>query len=360
MHQIAHGDSQRIQNMTPPGTNTVRKAPAPPAPAKPASRSTSRSSSARTEETVNYEITKTVETHVREAGTVKRLSVAVLVDGTYTTAGDGTVTYEPRTAEELEQVAKLVRSAVGFDEARGDSVEVVNMQFVESELEIADPDALPFGLEKADLIRIAEMLVLGVVAILVMLLVVRPLVGRLLEIAESGTGQDPLADHVELARVQVGAVADQCRRRVLAHLGPHVAGEPVDGPGDGCCLVEVHLSAGDGLTQRGGGGVDGRGEADQAAGGGHRDAVPVTQPDPGGGGTVGPAQCAGVDLPHRGQPGRLHLHREALEFVEQGHQLVGGQRPRACLQNRQLVVPHANDSRTGVRTALCGKPPNQT
>src|SRR3546814_2651991 len=63
----------------------------------------SRSSSARTEETVNYEITKTVETNVREAGTVKRLSVAVLVDGTYATAEDGSVTYEPRSAERSDE-----------------------------------------------------------------------------------------------------------------------------------------------------------------------------------------------------------------------------------------------------------------
>src|SRR5690606_14832728 len=148
----------------------------------------SRSSSARTEETVNYEITKTVETHVREAGTVKRLSVAVLVDGIYTPTEDGSVAYEPRSAEELEKVATLVRSAVGFDQSRGDTVEVVNMRFVDADLDLADPNALPFGFQKADLIRIAEVLVLGIVAVLVMLLVVRPLVGRLLEAAEAGAG----------------------------------------------------------------------------------------------------------------------------------------------------------------------------
>lgn len=141
----------------------------------------SRSSTARTEETVNYEITKTTETHVREAGTVKRISVAVLVDGIYTTAADGTTTYQPRSAEELEQIAKLVRSAVGFDPARGDTVEVVNMQFVDSNADLAAAETLPFGLEKNDLIRIGEMLVLGIVAVLVMLLVVRPLISRLLE-----------------------------------------------------------------------------------------------------------------------------------------------------------------------------------
>lgn len=145
----------------------------------------SRSSTARTEETVNYEITRTTETHVREAGTVKRISVAVLVDGIYTTAPDGTLSYQPRSAEELEQIAKLVRSAVGFDAARGDTVEVVNMQFVDSTADLAAGDGLPFGLEKNDLIRIGEMLVLGIVAVLVMLLVVRPLIGRLLESNEA-------------------------------------------------------------------------------------------------------------------------------------------------------------------------------
>src|SRR5690606_25421146 len=109
----------------------------------------SRSTSARIEETVNYEITKTVETHVRQAGSVKRLSVAVLVDGTYTPAEDGTLAYQPRSTEELEQLALLVRSAVGFDESRGDTVEVVNLRFADNEAIFENPDALPLGLEKS-------------------------------------------------------------------------------------------------------------------------------------------------------------------------------------------------------------------
>lgn len=153
------------------------------------SESQSRSTTARTEETVNYEITRTVETHVSEAGTVKRLSVAVLVDGIYTPAEDGTLTYQPRSAEELEQIAKLVRSAVGFDASRGDTVEVVNMRFVDPTAEIKESDTLPFGFDKRDLFRLAEMLVLGIVAVLVMLLVVRPLIGRLLE--QSQTNDEP-------------------------------------------------------------------------------------------------------------------------------------------------------------------------
>ncbi|MGH6884090.1 MAG: flagellar basal-body MS-ring/collar protein FliF, partial [Hypericibacter sp.] len=91
--------------------------------------STSATSSQRTEETVNYEISKETQVHIRETGQIKKLSVAVLVDGTYSTAADGTNTYAPRSAQELDQIGKLVKSAIGFDESRGDTVEIVNMQF---------------------------------------------------------------------------------------------------------------------------------------------------------------------------------------------------------------------------------------
>ena len=91
--------------------------------------SSNSSRTARVEETINYEISKTIRTHVREGGTVKRLSVAVLVDGIYSEDEAGETVYEERSAAELSQLAQLVKSAVGFDEERGDLVEVVNMRF---------------------------------------------------------------------------------------------------------------------------------------------------------------------------------------------------------------------------------------
>ncbi len=147
------------------------------------------SQTSRTEETVNYEITKTVKTHIREAGMVRRLSVAVMVNGTTTLDADGNPTYEPRGAEEIEKITALVRSAVGYDEVRGDTIEVVEMPFIEirDEEGLIDTDFL--GLTKADLMRIAELLVLGVVAVLVLLLVVRPLLGRLLEVDEESLAE---------------------------------------------------------------------------------------------------------------------------------------------------------------------------
>ncbi|WP_340118598.1 flagellar basal-body MS-ring/collar protein FliF [Pelagibius sp. 7325] len=144
----------------------------------------SQSSTSRTEETVNYEITKTVKTHIREAGNVQRLSVAVMVNGNVTLDDAGNPTYEPRSAEELEKITALVRSAVGYDEARGDTIEVVEMPFVSLEAGDTETQGLLMGLTKADLMRVAELLVLGVVAVLVLLMVVRPLLGRLLEVDE--------------------------------------------------------------------------------------------------------------------------------------------------------------------------------
>ena len=138
----------------------------------------SASNSDRTEETVNFEISRKVTTLVRESGEVRKLSVAVVVDGNY--GEDGA--YQPRTEEEMTQLTALVRSAIGFDEERGDQVEVANLQFVQPEIDdtpIAEEGFM--GLAKADLFRIAEMLVFGVVSILVLLLVVRPLVTRMFD-----------------------------------------------------------------------------------------------------------------------------------------------------------------------------------
>ena len=142
--------------------------------------STSNSSSRRIEETVNFEISRKVTTQVRETGNVKRLTVAVLVDG----AVDSEGTYAPRSPEELAQYDALVKSAIGYEEARGDLVEIVNLQFVPHSVEDTEIVEAGFlGLSKADLFRIAEMLVLGIVAVLVILLVVRPLITRAFDIA---------------------------------------------------------------------------------------------------------------------------------------------------------------------------------
>ncbi|NBG96658.1 flagellar M-ring protein FliF [Pyruvatibacter mobilis] len=145
---------------------------------------TNSESAARVEETVNYEISRTTTTEVVEAGRIKRLSVAVLVDGLYETAEDGTQTYTARTQEELELIGRLVRSAIGFDETRGDKVEVVNLQLNANAIDPLSADDAEQGfvdglMANLDPMRLAELGALLIVTILAIFLVARPLIARL-------------------------------------------------------------------------------------------------------------------------------------------------------------------------------------
>lgn len=162
---------------------------------------TSNSQNARNEETVNYEISKRSETQVKTNGTVKRISAAVLVDGTYTPGANGTPTYAPRSKQDLDQIATLVKSAIGFDDKRGDVVQVVNLPFAQAEETISD-GTIFMGLDKQDLMRIVELIVLAAVAVLVLLLVVRPLLNRLLALPVAGGG-----DHAMLSGLSAEAAA---------------------------------------------------------------------------------------------------------------------------------------------------------
>ncbi len=169
-----------------------------------ASRSTSES---RIEETVNFEISKKVINHVRETGIVNRISVAVLVDGSRKLGPDGNFAYQPRSEAEMELLATLVRSTIGFNADRGDSVEVINMEFAEADDMGDQPLELFFGLDKNDLLRMAEILVLSIVAILVILLVVRPLVSRAFEAIPAtvpGGGAQLLSDQASATRALSG------------------------------------------------------------------------------------------------------------------------------------------------------------
>nr|AAV85779.1 FliF [Azospirillum brasilense] len=145
----------------------------------------------RSEETINYEISRTTKNHVRESGQVRRLSVAVLVDGTYSLPRDGNpAAYQPRPEQELESIKALVRSAVGLDAVRGDTLEVINMRFWSPEDDVQKPEELFLGMTKDDLFRIAEMVVLGIVAVLIILLVIRPLITRAFEKADQQEEDD--------------------------------------------------------------------------------------------------------------------------------------------------------------------------
>jgi len=140
--------------------------------------------SKKTEETNNYEISRTTKTEVTEAGRVNRISVAVLVDGIYSKNEKGELAYQDRTKEQLDRIATLVRSAIGFDQKRGDQVEVVNLRFADapSTAPIGEPGGFLGTLQftKDDVMYFVELGVMMLLGLVVLFLVIRPLVKRIL------------------------------------------------------------------------------------------------------------------------------------------------------------------------------------
>ena len=138
----------------------------------------------RQEETTNFEIGRTTRNTLREHPVVRRISVAVLVDGVWepVTTG-GAPRFRERSTEELARLQSLVRSAVGFDERRGDRVEVVSLRFADP----PEPETAPGGLfgipalamSGTTTARLIESGMFALVALLAILLVGRPVAGKL-------------------------------------------------------------------------------------------------------------------------------------------------------------------------------------
>ena len=138
----------------------------------PSSQSTRETSS----ETVNYRVSSTTRTEVIEAGAIERLSVAVAVDGIVELQEDGSTVWRERPQAQIDQIEALVRSAMGFAETRGDSLTVRQIEFARSNPLLGTPATSGFSFSKNDMMRVAEIVVLFVTALLIIFLVARPLV----------------------------------------------------------------------------------------------------------------------------------------------------------------------------------------
>lgn len=136
----------------------------------------SSSQESETREQVNYEVSETHREVLRAPGAIRRLSVAVLVDGLREVAADGTVSWEPRPDQELDALRDLVASAVGFDEGRGDVITLQSMEFqpiVNGGTEAVAPSLVDRLL--VDPMRLIQLGALATVALVLGLFVVRPI-----------------------------------------------------------------------------------------------------------------------------------------------------------------------------------------
>ncbi len=172
---------------------------------------TSKDTSGRTEETTNYEISKKVTTSTVDGGDVKKVSVAVVVDG----SGDTSASYKPRTAEEMGKITALVKSAMGFDASRGDQVQVTNMQFArmdDNSTAGGTPAPKPLlGLDSAYWFKIIEAAIMGVTALLIGLFVAKPLINRMFaaQAAAIGGGVRSIANASPVAGTLAAPAAGQ-------------------------------------------------------------------------------------------------------------------------------------------------------
>jgi flagellar M-ring protein FliF len=166
--------------------------------------------------TRNYEIDRTVAYTRNPAGRLQRLTVAVLIDNLRATGADGKVAETPLTEEQLGHINTLVRDAVGFNEARGDRVSVINQSFMPVAAAAAQELDSPSIWERP-MVRDIMKLVAGLVLlVLLLLLVVRPLIRSLTAAAK---------DLMAPSQLAVAALADNSGSAASSRPGTAMAYE---------------------------------------------------------------------------------------------------------------------------------------
>ncbi|MCA1979013.1 MAG: flagellar basal body M-ring protein FliF, partial [Thiobacillus sp.] len=155
------------------------------APGKPAAAPATASASTRKDATVNYEVDKTIQYVQQGGGGLKRLSVAVVVNYRKVPGKGGKVSQKPLSAAELAQITNLVKEAMGYNQARGDTLNVVNSPFAAPEVEVIPEPPIWKQPETVDTAKIVgKYLLMGIALLLLYLRVLKPLLKKL---------SDPLA-----------------------------------------------------------------------------------------------------------------------------------------------------------------------
>lgn len=198
------------------------------------------SQNSETLERTNFEVSETHRELQRAPGSIRRLTVAVLVDGVTTIAADGTPSWQPRPEDEMQALRELVASAVGLDEARGDQLTIRSLQF-DVPPGMADlPEPGMFGpIGPLDPLTLIKLGVLAVVSLVLGLFVLRPLLtSARLGTASLPPAQPPIAIGAPAsARLDdaalTGVIEDRTALPPMALIGtPDDAGAPEDPPVD--------------------------------------------------------------------------------------------------------------------------------
>jgi flagellar M-ring protein FliF len=188
--QVTVNENEQSQDSEPQPVTVQQNLPDPNASSNSNVKSSNKAT--KSQETVNYEISRKTKNIVRENGEVRKISAAVLVDGVREKQADGKYNYRDRSPEEIAQIESLVKSAIGYTKDRDDQVKVVSMSFYKGDeiVEPEEPGEFIFGMRRDFVEKVASNLGLSIVAILFLLLVLRPLISRAVESMQTQVGPD--------------------------------------------------------------------------------------------------------------------------------------------------------------------------
>ncbi len=174
--------------------------------------------------TTNYEISKTVSNVKGPFASIRRVTAAVVVDGKYRPSEEGGMAYEPRTPEELEKIASLVKQAIGFDARRGDEVSVSNFKFESTAQQMA-PNAYRSAVSTfysyvEPIVPVLKYLLLALVLFLFYKKVIVPFSERMLEIPAQDTAEgEPVLRLDEEEHESLTEKFTEMRKKVEEQLG---------------------------------------------------------------------------------------------------------------------------------------------
>lgn len=140
----------------------------------------------KSDQTTNYEISKTVKNHIAESGVITKMSVGILIDGIYNTdPSTGGENYTERSKEEINKIINLIKMAVGFNEDRGDKIEVINMKFASASNSFVENE--PNWIQE-ELPNLLQSVIFGIIILLVLVTVIRPIAIKAFEMKQSTSG----------------------------------------------------------------------------------------------------------------------------------------------------------------------------
>lgn len=155
----------------------------------------------KTDETLNYEVSRTTARIIEPVGALAKVSVAILVDGRYQAAPGAkpgeAPKYQPRSQDEMQKIEALVKSAVGFNAERGDQVTVANIPFQETGEQGLEPAPWYDAPVVQTLIKNG---LIGLGFLTLILFVIRPLL-KLLKVEKPATSFIPIPDDGESAEM---------------------------------------------------------------------------------------------------------------------------------------------------------------